>query len=125
MNSEKHVRICMCCKSIISGRSDKKFCDDQCRNSYNNQNKAKSTIYMKDINNILRRNRSILALLSPEGKTKISKLILSNKGFNFNYFTHQYLTKKGNLYHFCYDYGYFSINEDYVYVVLDSYADKE
>jgi len=39
------------------------------------------------------------------------------QSFNFNYFTHQYKTAKGNTYHFCYDYGYLLLPEEKVLIV--------
>jgi predicted nucleic acid-binding Zn ribbon protein len=125
MNSSKEPKLCLNCSTPISGRADKKFCDDQCRNSYNNQHKTVTTEYMKSINNILRKNRLILSSLSPDGKSKVSKTQLYNKGFNFNFFTHIYQTKKGNIYHFCYDYGYFMMSDEYIYIVKDNNAENE
>ncbi|RYF12576.1 MAG: DUF2116 family Zn-ribbon domain-containing protein, partial [Flavobacteriales bacterium] len=33
-------RFCLDCNTEIKGRADKKFCDDQCRNNYNNRRKS-------------------------------------------------------------------------------------
>jgi hypothetical protein len=55
--------------------------------------------------------------LNPEGKTKVPKERLSGKGFNFNYYTNTYLTKTGNQYFFCYEYGYLPLEGDYYALV--------
>jgi len=34
-------KTCLACGKILKGRVDKKFCDDYCRNNYNNLQKAK------------------------------------------------------------------------------------
>ena len=34
-------KVCLACGKPLKGRIDKKFCDDYCRNNYNNQQKAK------------------------------------------------------------------------------------
>ena len=67
------TKTCLDCGNPIIGRADKKFCDDQCRNNYNNKLRADESTAVKNINAILFKNRKILEKLNPEGKTKISK----------------------------------------------------
>lgn len=110
-------RTCLDCGQPISGRSDKKFCSDQCRNNYNNHSNADSTNYMRNVNNILRKNRRILAQLNPTDKIKLHKERLQIKGFNFNYFTNTYVTKNGTTYFFCYEYGYLPLPNDFYFLV--------
>lgn len=108
---------CLECGESFKGRVDKKFCSDLCRNSYNNRNNSDSNNFMRNINNILRRNRHILEELNPDGKTKVQREKLISKGFNFNYYTNTYLTKTGNQYYFCYEYGYLQLEGDYLALV--------
>jgi hypothetical protein len=108
---------CPECGEAIKGRVDKRFCSDLCRNSYNNRSNSDTNNYMRNINNILRKNRRILEALNPDGKIKISKEKLSSKGFNFNYHTNTYLTKNGNQYFFCYEYGYLPLENDFYALV--------
>ncbi|MBN2518885.1 MAG: hypothetical protein JXB17_00130, partial [Bacteroidales bacterium] len=68
--------------------------------------------YMRNINNVLRKNRRILAELNPNGKIKIKREKLLTEGFNFNYFTNIYQAKNGNVYYFCYDYGYIAVENE-------------
>ncbi len=110
-------RKCPECGESIKGRVDKKFCSDLCRNSYNNRNNSDNNNYMRNINNILRKNRRILEELNPEGKTKIHRDRMTAKGYNFNYFTNTYQTKTGNLYFFCYEYGYLELENDFFALV--------
>jgi len=63
------------------------------------------------VNTILRKNRSILKNLNPEGKTTVRKDYLVVQGFDFCYHTHQFQTRQGNLYHFCYEFGYLLLAE--------------
>jgi len=111
-------RKCLDCGTLILGRADKKFCSDQCRNNYNNQQNRDATNHIRNVNNILRKNRRILARLNPNGKSKVHKSKLAEKGFNFNYHTNIYATKNGNVYHFCYEQGYLSIENDFYALVL-------
>jgi hypothetical protein len=104
------TKYCLSCNSELHGRADKKFCDDQCRTTYNNQFKINTNV-IKDINAILKKNRKILHDLTPaeQGKTTVTEKKLLEKGFNFNYLTHHYITKAGTRYTFCYEYGYLKL----------------
>ena len=109
---------CLDCGEPIRGRADKKFCSDQCRNNYNNQLHSNATNYMRNINNILRKNRRILSELNPGDKTSVHKDRLTDKGFNFNYHTNVYTTKKGHVYYFCYEHGFIKLENDFYALVL-------
>ncbi|MBN1118343.1 MAG: DUF2116 family Zn-ribbon domain-containing protein [Bacteroidales bacterium] len=110
-------RVCPECGDPIYGRIDKKFCSDQCRNVYNNRNMGYSNNYVRKVNLILRKNRKILEDLNPNGKTKVHIHQLQKKGYDFNYFTSQYITKTGNVYHFCYELGYLRLENDFFALV--------
>lgn len=105
-------RKCLECETVLSGRVDKKFCSDYCRNAYNNRQRQDYTNEMRNINNILRKNRKILADLAPNDKSKSTRENLYKLGFNFDYHTNTLTTKTGNFYKFCYDYGYLQIDEE-------------
>ena len=109
---------CRECGQTLQGRADKKFCDDQCRSNFNNRIYSDYDVGMRNINSILRRNRRILiAMVKAEGKAKVPKVKLADKGFNFRFFTHTYTTRRGTEYRLCYDYGYMPVENDYVLVV--------
>ena len=115
MNNE--LKKCLFCGERIIGRTDKKFCDPQCRNSYNNRIKRESEKLIININKILRKNRKILKQFNPEGKTTIRTEYLHKLEFDFRYFTHTFTTKNNNEYHFCYEYGYYNIDEEKTLIV--------
>ena len=110
---------CTVCGKELAGRIDKKFCSDQCRAQLNNRKKKADAgeILLLHINRILRKNRSILKGLSPLGKTTTRQEYLVLQGFDFHYFTHQYQTRQGNTYHFCYEYGYLLLPDKKVLIV--------
>lgn len=111
-------KLCLECGEPVKGRVDKKFCDDQCRSNYNNKANSDTTAEMRNINNVLRKNRRILeTIVHADGKGKISKSKLLDKGFNFKYFTQTYTTQKGTVYKLCYDYGYLPIENDFYMIV--------
>ncbi|TCD11262.1 hypothetical protein EZ449_07165 [Pedobacter frigidisoli] len=105
-------RSCLDCGMPLKGRADKKFCDDACRNNYNNNLKIGDSLVLKRINSILKKNRSILAKLNPDAKAKTTRKKLLSAGFNFDYHTHTYQTQNGNTYIFCYEYGFLSLADE-------------
>lgn len=110
-------RKCLDCGAILVGRVDKKFCSDSCRNNYNNRLNSDTNNLVRNINNILRKNRRIIEQCTPTGKAKVHRDKLAAAGFNFNYFTHTYTTKTGNVYKFCYEYGYLLLEDGFVALV--------
>ena len=110
-------RVCLDCGAEVKGRTDKKFCDDQCRSNFNNRLKTESEGFIKQINQILKKNRSVLEKLSPEGKSKVHKSKLMQHNFDFNYFTNVYETQKSQKYKFCYEFGYLELENDFYLVV--------
>lgn len=110
-------KACLECGTKIFGRADKKFCSDQCRNSYNNKLNSDTNNFVRNVNNILRKNRRILMELNPHGKTKAPKSRLLEKGFDFSHITSIYTTKAGATYYFCYEYGYLEIDNDWYALV--------
>ena len=108
---------CFECGEKIVGRADKKFCDDACRNSFNNKQNSDSTNYMRNVNNKLRKNFRILSSINKEGKTKTTKTKLTSKGFDFNFLTEMIVYKNGSEYKFVYNQGYKFLEEDWVLLV--------
>ncbi len=108
---------CLECGEKIVGRTDKKFCNDGCRNVYNNKHNKDSTNLMRNINNKLRKNYRILSKLNVDGKTKTTKQKLVSLGFNFDYITQYVVYKNGSDYSFVYDQGYKLLEEDFVLLV--------
>ncbi len=97
---------CPVCDEQIKGRSDKKYCSDQCRSAANNNRKNIQEQQIKVTNKRLRKNRTILKTLCPIGKSTVRKTVLTEMGFDFSVFTSLYMPKSGNLYYLCYDYGF-------------------
>jgi predicted nucleic acid-binding Zn ribbon protein len=115
------IKKCLSCSKPLKGRADKKFCDDYCRNNYNNEQKSKGNYskLVRNINNALLKNRKVLESILPvnEETAKANKEKLQGLGFQFKYFTHQYTTKTGKTYYYCYDYGYLPLDNDWYLVV--------
>jgi predicted nucleic acid-binding Zn ribbon protein len=110
---------CLECGTQIRGRKDKKFCDDSCRNLFNNRKSANNNPWVRRIQNILRHNRKVLQELVDHQlvKSKVHRMRLYEMGFNFQYHTHVQKTPAGNTYFFCFEYGYAPLEQEYVLLV--------
>lgn len=119
MSVAAETKTCLSCNKTLRGRSDKKFCDDYCRNNYNNLLKSETNNLVRNINNFLRKNRRILedAFRGNEEMVKTTKEKLVQAGFQFKYFTHTYTNKKGAIYFYCYEYGYLPLEHDWFLLV--------
>ena len=114
---------CLECGAKLMGRADKKFCNDQCRNTFNNNLNKDANDYVRRVNVILRKNRRILSKLMPGDKSRTTKEQLLLRGFNFYYYTNIYKTKQGKTYFFVYELGYLELeNEDYALVRKQDYV---
>lgn len=101
-------KTCINCSNKIKGRTDKKFCDENCRNSYNNRINAQRNNLIRNINNALCKNRRILAeFAGPSGRaSNIPFQVLLNRGYHLMFFTHKSTSCKGREFIFCYDHGF-------------------
>ncbi|WP_316791094.1 DUF2116 family Zn-ribbon domain-containing protein [Pedobacter frigoris] len=105
---------CFFCSRSIKGRSDKRFCSDACRSSYNYTiRRRKSMLLINNINYTLTRNRRILNKMITAGRTQVNKDVLLSEGFDFDHYT-SVVSEGVVTYCFCYDLGYQIIDEEYV-----------
>lgn len=111
------ARSCLECGDPIQGRSDKKFCSDYCRNSFNNKVNKDGKNLIRNTNNRLRKNYRILSELNPNGKTKVMRHTLNGHNFDFNLFTSTYTTKAGKVYYYVYDQGHLELGND-IYLLI-------
>ncbi|WP_420577992.1 hypothetical protein [Ekhidna sp.] len=102
---------CLKCGKTLVGRTDKKFCDAYCRNSYNNQHKAVEEQYIQKVNSRIRKNRRILRDLCPQGKATVRKEVLNQLGYDYRYFSSIFKSKSG-IYYLAYDYGFSPVIDD-------------
>ena len=111
------IKTCLECGEKIIGREDKKFCNDACRNTYNNKLNKDTTNLMRNVNFTLRKNYRILCEHKTKKKTKLPRKKLIDAGFDFEYLTSIYTTKAGVQYFFVYDQGYMYLENDWLVLV--------
>jgi len=114
---------------MLSGRSDKKYCDEYCKSSYQYQQiKNDNASISYRITKQLKKNRSILKEHNKAGKATVRESDLKKLGFNSRIFTH-YWKSKQNTYLFVYDYGFMKIVENnktkYSIVKWQPYMNKQ
>jgi len=118
--------MCLACGTSIIGRSDKRYCDDGCRNSYNNKLNSTSSNFIKKINTILKRNRRILEeMLGNEKMQKVPREKMLTNGFDFSFFTNQLSNAKGQVYFFVYEYGYLPLGDEWFLIVKQNIRSKK
>ncbi|MEM9391311.1 MAG: hypothetical protein AAGA02_12600 [Bacteroidota bacterium] len=106
------MKTCPSCGEEIIGRIDKKFCSSYCKSSYHYlKNRDKPENRFKKIDNQLKLNRRVLKEYNKGGKVTVRKSILLQEGFDPKYFTHYWKNNKGDVYLFCYEYGFLSRSE--------------
>jgi len=89
---------CINCQEKLTGRSDKKFCNEACKNEFNNKasairNRAAGTGLYASIS----KNREVLAGLYANGIREINARDLECFGFNFKSITGVEVPGDGNL----------------------------
>jgi predicted nucleic acid-binding Zn ribbon protein len=108
-----NTKHCLTCGHSLRGRTDKKFCDDNCRSVFNNKKHEDEKGFVKKVNHQLLKNRRILASYvdDAKGTEMVPKKLLFHLGFHFNYFTHTAISKEGITYYCCYDHAYHVVSE--------------
>lgn len=117
------MKFCLSCSKELIGRTDKKFCDTQCRSTYHNTNRPIHEISIQKVNSALRKNRTLLAHFCPSGKSTVEKDVLLKLGYRFELFTHIFPFKSGT-YFFCYEFGYLPIKENGIEKMLIVHKQK-
>lgn len=97
---------CRHCGDALKGRTDKKFCDDNCRHAYHNKRALPENKFVRDVNVILRKNRLVLKkLLAANSSQVVSRDRMLQEGFHFRYHTERVSDSECHWY-FCYEYGW-------------------
>lgn len=105
---------CENCGKPLFGRTDKRFCNDSCRNQFNrnkrNQKKTSDLGSFQEISEIIKQNYQILSSyqslkIGNESMFIVNREELVRKGYHFKFFTSIYMDDEGSLWKYCLDYG--------------------
>jgi len=72
---------------------------------------------MRNVQNILRRNRRILLELNPDDEATVHRDQLIARGYNFEFHTNSQITPDGRVYYFCFELGYLALENDYFQLI--------
>lgn len=109
------LNTCKWCNYHLKGRTDKKFCNDYCRNSFHNQKSQVIRKTTRSINRKLYLNRQLLAEF--QKFQIVNKEDLLHLGFDFYHFTHIKVLNDKKKYFFCYDIGYIFISNQKLKII--------
>ncbi len=106
------MRKCLECNEEVEGRIDKIFCSPYCKSIYHHKkNMGKEKNFYLKVDKQLKLNRQLLNHFNKAGKAVVRKEELLKVGFNPKYFTHYWKNQKGDVYLFCYEYGFLEKKE--------------
>ncbi|WAC02895.1 hypothetical protein N7U66_04515 [Lacinutrix neustonica] len=109
----RFYKTCLYCDKELIGRTDKKFCDPQCKSAYQyQQGKEHPERFYNKVDNQLKLNRKILKEYNKGGKVILRAELLKEQGFNPNFITHYWKNGKGDTYLFVYEYGFLKKREN-------------
>ncbi len=104
---------CLNCNEKLKGRLGKLFCNAYCKSNYHYQkNKDNENSLFTKIDKQLKLNRKLLQHYNRAGKAVVRKQKLLEVGFNPKYFTHYWKNQKGDIYLFCYEFGFLEKQEN-------------
>jgi hypothetical protein len=110
------LKTCKECGADFHGRANKEYCSMECKSAHNNGLIKSRLSFATTIESKLRNNRMILqALLQHYPEGAVSKDVLENEGYEFQYLTHWVRSEKHGVGRVCYDHVIY--NKDEVYLI--------
>jgi predicted nucleic acid-binding Zn ribbon protein len=106
MNGYDEERHCMNCGKTLSGRPDKLFCSQRCKNEWHNRINGMEKRRRDRTFAILWKNYKILELMADSGMRETDMSSLSACGFNPDFITGFRKLRNGRADYFCFDIAY-------------------
>ncbi len=98
-------KLCLTCGNKLTGRSDKKYCNEACKNEFHNQQGVRTPAFEKNQLSAARKNRSILSKIEASGMAEINLKELELCGFDFEGLTGLKFLDKGSFLLYCFDFS--------------------
>ena len=127
---ERDQNTCEYCGEALEGRVDKRFCNPSCKSAFHyERSKENGKSLFQKIDEALKTNRRILKNFNKAGKSTVRAEILETAGFKPYLHTHKWKATNGNIYYFCYEFGYYLKKENnrmkYVLVQWQDYMNRQ
>ena len=106
------MRKCPVCEGEIKGRLGKIFCSLRCKSIDQYEKRQVEEAFFIQVDKQLKINRKVLKKYNRSGFTTLRKEQLEKEGFDSNFFTHYWKNSKGEVYLFCYDFGFLEIEQN-------------
>jgi hypothetical protein len=109
---------CRYCGKPVRGRSDKLYCDVNCKNAFHNLTHQQDRRDVLQIDRILKHNRKILKdVLGDRLKAQVPRAELIQQGLQFEFHTHQQKHSRNRSVTCCYEFGYVCLGEKKMLIV--------
>lgn len=117
---ENFERQCVICNRQLHGRSDKRFCDITCKNTYHREIRKSVKALQAETMKMLTKNFIILSGLMGEENNAciVDKLVLQKAGFHFNCVTDAE-TKGGIIHYGVFHFTYRYSHQKRIYITID------
>ena len=106
MKEKEEARTCINCGKILSGRPDKLFCSQHCKNEWHNRISGAEKRRRDRTFAILWKNYKILQTLTDSRIMETDLSALAGSGFNPDFITGFRKLKSGRADYFCFDISY-------------------
>ena len=122
-------KLCANCDEKFMGRSGKKFCSDYCKSNFHyERNKMNEDSFYKQVDKQLKLNRKRLKRFNASGKSTVRAELILKEGFDPTFFTHYWKNNRGDVYLFCFEFGFLKRKENgkvkYILVKWQSYMKR-
>lgn len=123
-NTKSMKNTCAHCQKELHGRSDQKFCNDNCRNTFNRHKRAADKIIehknMPEILRIIKRNYELLKSTNRHPMEENEGVFMpigefNNLGIDTRFYTSRVTDKDGEIWYCLFERGY-RTDEKYAYL---------
>ena len=125
--NKQESKLCPVCNEKVYGRRDKVYCSLKCKSTAQYEDRLENEQFYLLVEKRLRTNRKVLKKYNQAGKATIRKDELLQEGFNPKFFTHYWKNRQGDVYLFCYEFGFLERKENdkqkYVLILWQEYME--
>jgi predicted nucleic acid-binding Zn ribbon protein len=116
---------CIQCGKENQGRSDKRFCSQDCKNAWHADRRQELQAIMGKVNAALRRNWVLLVRVLDGGYRKqVRRVELEALGFRWNYMTELFVSEGGRTFYLVYDCAWAELSDGEVLILRKGWREQ-